>query len=812
MANDGGVFHTIGAASNWQLASGLNTLSPINLAGVAVPGISPALYMGTGDNDDFFSLDGGASWGDPVSLCGDCDPWFADPAQPFRVLSFAAREGVGGVAVYTNPEHYPNPSANPGDGSQRTFWVCPSQCNAVSSFSIRGDRPIVLTPPGVDAPADGDYILIGTKQNGARVVFRKTNNASMTSSQDWEDQARAFQYGPDLPLCSSTPFLSVPPNCIDVVQASGGHNATVLYAGDPGPGPNQDWPHSMDLWKWSPGMSNWQQIVPSPAGTPVARSATIARRFFVSPYNPNLIYIIDETAIKRSDDGGRTWQVDRSLDALATESHAFLYSADFAVLKDIIFDRNEGRTRFAMGNAGVFFTLDGQNWQRLISASAMPSHPVAAYFDPISDPCNRSLYVAFSGRGLLRLGPIPYPVQVVNVTAAAGEKVSDPSTSWQSGFSPAENVEHLASVNANRDLLVFSWSAGSNWQVINATQSVPGRNSMTGPVAAWQTLDPLNSRITEKLAGPSSEGDLVIFSSTRGPHVTAWQSGNINASDITQQIAPHPKFFAPLTSWQSQLNGNEYLAGMSTDGQLLVVPLTAFVGFLNITQRTGQRIGGALTSWQGREGSTIVEHLAGISPNLGRGDLLVFSSSATPTNPAWQASSPVNFVNVSGRTGQQISSAPTSWQTINGSNRIEHLAASNPSGDLLVFFSSPGNDWQFVNVSQITGQKITGPVTNWQTLRCGFNVEHLAAASPSGDLLEFYWSPQHDWRFVNISQDTGQKISGPATSWQTPNGPFNVEHLASRGPNGDLLLFFTEGSEQLLPPNLSLTSQPLPIP
>jgi hypothetical protein len=39
----------------------------------------------------------------------------------------------------------------------------------------------------------------------------------------------------------------------------------------------------------------------------------------------------------------------------------------------------------------------------------MPGHPVAAYFDRVSDPSNRMLYVSFNGRGIVRLGPIPKP-------------------------------------------------------------------------------------------------------------------------------------------------------------------------------------------------------------------------------------------------------------------------------------------------------------------------------------------------------------------------------------------------------------------
>jgi hypothetical protein len=48
-----------------------------------------------------------------------------------------------------------------------------------------------------------------------------------------------------------------------------------------------------------------------------------------------------------------------------------------------------------------------------LSTSAFRSHPVSAYFDPVSDPCDRALYVALDGRGIIRLDPIPTPGMIV---------------------------------------------------------------------------------------------------------------------------------------------------------------------------------------------------------------------------------------------------------------------------------------------------------------------------------------------------------------------------------------------------------------
>ncbi len=253
-----------------------------------------------------------------------------------------------------------------------------------------------------------------------------------------------------------------------------------------------------------------------------------------------------------------------------------------------------------------------------------------------------------------------------------------------------------------------------------------------------------------------------------------------NVVDVTAITGK--RVVGPVTSWQTKDGSNivEHLAGMSPNGELLAFFWSPRRNWqvVNVTQKTGQKIAGPVTSWQTSDGRYNVEHLAGMSPN---GDLLVFFWSPRQD---WQA------VNVSQKTGQKIAGPLTSWQTKDGRYTVEHLAGMNRNGDLLVFFWSPRQDWQAVNVTQKTGQKIAGPLTSWQTKDGQYTVEHLAGMNSSGDLLVFFWSPQQDWQAVNVSQITGQKIAGPVTSWQTYDGPDNVEHLAGMSPSGDLLVFF----------------------
>ena len=102
-----------------------------------------------------------------------------------------------------------------------------------------------------------------------------------------------------------------------------------------------------------------------------------------------------------------------------------------------------------------------------------------------------------------------------------------------------------------------------------------------------------------------------------------------------------------------------------------------------------------------------------------------------------------------------------------------------------------------VDVTRITGAKAAGSPTSWQTPNGPFNVEHIGVTSPANELLAFWWSPQHDWQVVNVTAKTGQQVIGGLTSWQTHNGPFLVEHLAGRSPAGDLIVFWLVATTRL---------------
>jgi hypothetical protein len=204
-----------------------------------------------------------------------------------------------------------------------------------------------------------------------------------------------FGAGEGGPFEQQGPFLPDPN--VGIVQASGGHTGTVFFVG----GDN-----ARRLWKWTDGMPAWQQVVPG-------GGAGQARRFFVDPYRPGLVYLLDANHVLRSDDGGVTWQVDASLELMLTCGGRIEVDRDEdadgqgdhygSILSDMQFDPFNPARRFAVGLAGAFMTTDGRAWTRLLDTGAVRGRPANCYFDCVSNPADPALYVSFAGRSIVQI-------------------------------------------------------------------------------------------------------------------------------------------------------------------------------------------------------------------------------------------------------------------------------------------------------------------------------------------------------------------------------------------------------------------------
>jgi len=230
-------------------------------------------------------------------------------------------------------------------------------------------------------------------------------------------------------------------------------------------------------------MASWRQIVPAPfSGAPQR-----ANRFFVDPYRSDIVFVVDDAHVWRTEDGGVTWTVDAELERQVTNNGAIPTSLDHTVdvvLQDMQFDPDDPRTRFAVGVAGAFFTADSVKWNRLLDAKAVQGRPTSCYYDAISDPCQRALYVGFAGRGLLKLSPIPWGSLQAPDPATWTENVR--ITGQKSKAPPAlavfQGVIHMVHLGDSSNDLWWSTSAdGVTW---TTNTRIPGQKSKATPALA----------------------------------------------------------------------------------------------------------------------------------------------------------------------------------------------------------------------------------------------------------------------------------------------------------------------------------------
>jgi hypothetical protein len=316
-----------------------------------------------------------------------------------RFLADITGDGRADIVGFGNPGVFV--AFSNGDGS---FAYSPVPVIADFGYEAGGwrvDRHVRLL---ADVTGEGRADIVGFGDAG---VLVSRFNADRTIEQPARFVIPNFGFGDDGPVEQVGPFLPDPD--LGVVQASGGHQRTVFYVG--GSARNT-------LWKWTDGMAAWQLIVPG-AG------AGAARRFFVDPYRPSLIYLLDADRILRSEDGGTTWQPGADLELHLTRNHRIPITRDEntdgqnelvdVVLTDMQFDPFNSRRRFAVGLAGAFCTLDGIQWQRLLDSVALRGRPTNCYFDAISDPANPALYIGLAGRGILKITDVvPVPATPIS--------------------------------------------------------------------------------------------------------------------------------------------------------------------------------------------------------------------------------------------------------------------------------------------------------------------------------------------------------------------------------------------------------------
>jgi hypothetical protein len=219
--------------------------------------------------------------------------WFADPAQGDRIVQFLPRRQPSSSSPkgFIGIVH--------GDGStsecrrrRRKVLRGLNKTNRsdpkvlvpyASSFAyLIGYRPLILTLATEPPLPGGDVIVVDQALDKTAFLFRTTTIDSIGKLEDWRDTSKAQQIGPQLPVDALAP------------QASGGHSATVYYVGTAF---MVDGVVRGEVYKLNPAQTSWDRIVPNKTlRTPVKP----AQRWFVDPYELNMLYVLDADGVKVS--------------------------------------------------------------------------------------------------------------------------------------------------------------------------------------------------------------------------------------------------------------------------------------------------------------------------------------------------------------------------------------------------------------------------------------------------------------------------------------------------------------------------------
>jgi len=455
LATDGGVYRTVDCGQTWQQSTNLETLSAYMLAGLPRPNSDnpyklPAVYFGTLDNHDWYSVDGGLHWRGGDDVCTSCYGYWSDPVRRDLVVHPIPQEGLqvyvglGGGA----PDLYDSRTITSAGFPATLGLVTPTGYSVPAAATYFGAvtdaaagwRPLVLTksgetPPAVDlvmvAPAETPSAAPDPGASADLVVWRKQ---TLTAGTDgW------LRDGAVLPAGAT------------ILQAAGGHTNPTYYVGDRllGGGSSlfdltQQGSHLYRSHRAANGtLDGWDCIVPGPADpsahdgqcASTGKSASHAWAFVSNPYDAHVVYILDSNGVKLSTDAGATWQRVQSLSdwifeggRLDAQCHAFCGGGPLAtrLLTGLEFVPDEPQMRFAIGATGAYFTNDGvsangsaEDWHRLLDTSAMTCLPRGTYFDK-ANTVGRALYVACAGRSLMSFVGIPRPGDQLDYTLNGG--------------------------------------------------------------------------------------------------------------------------------------------------------------------------------------------------------------------------------------------------------------------------------------------------------------------------------------------------------------------------------------------------------
>jgi hypothetical protein len=410
MTDDGGVHKSLSSGTGCTLwddgrqwvnaMSGLHTMFGYTMAVVPQPAAGgrprPAIYLPTGDNAAWGTLDGGATWQD-MGCCGDNGKALVDLALPHQMLTM--RNGMR--VIYRSSTDTPPVASDRGVNLAGSYTFNGKSLHEGTAPPSSATFAQVMTLPGEAREEQGDYLQAAG--NPASATATDEIIRTITGTKEGWRSISAYFTGLG----------------IGSIQPSGGHTDTTVYVMTmvgTGGGIFRG-QVSGDAASGTIPEASWQQLpFPDPA------SPEPAEVLFADPYRANVLYAMSASAVFSSQDAGQRWTEETDLMRILTRNHEFRAICNHAeafrqtnyscTLNSVFFDRNDPSIRAVASVTGALaFSRDGGgHWISLNEVIDPNTRPSTVAYDSTINPetGTPSLYYNALNRSMTRIDA-PFP-------------------------------------------------------------------------------------------------------------------------------------------------------------------------------------------------------------------------------------------------------------------------------------------------------------------------------------------------------------------------------------------------------------------
>jgi hypothetical protein len=190
MISDGGAYRSTDGGKHFTAAQNIQSLSVVNIAGVALPGKGPALSLNSGDNDGFYSMDGGALedtrlWRvrQRLHLQRSASASLDAGVHAAMGQTQSQRGGETGQYSYGLRNFARQSPGHPGRYGPRAH----STGSAAERWQPDLEREqLVLNMPGDDPTAPGDCAFVRLRAGAPSVVVRTRDILNITDRAEWD--------------------------------------------------------------------------------------------------------------------------------------------------------------------------------------------------------------------------------------------------------------------------------------------------------------------------------------------------------------------------------------------------------------------------------------------------------------------------------------------------------------------------------------------------------------------------------------------------------------------------------------------------